>query len=500
LLVHSTVPSSESVNSTLALPGFYCKNKGHRPAYAPVTIVNDGVCDYAICCDGSDEWAGVGGVKCEDRCSAVGAKAKSRAAAREKALASAMSQRAELVNKAAAARGDLESTVTRLTAAIVDDEGKIAIAERKLVEAQEVDKLRVKKERTKDGKLDKLRDAAKERIEDLKTNLRIMKQQKYDAEWKLRELEGILATFKEEYNPNFNDEGVKRASKAWEDYESRGGRYIQDYDRERIAEELLRDDDNYGIVWSDYENVESDAGRKFTLLFCTLLTSIVYSYEAYLPPTIREWVSMQLDSIRTFLVTNGVLPDTGSASSASESRAVIDARAFLESLKNERSSRETEIDNAERDLKKDYGPNGIFRALQDVCQSVESGEYVYEHCFMQSTTQKPQRGGSNTIMGNFVSVEIIDAEPPSVMDDDEGQESEALDTGFGKKIAIKYENGAQCWNGPQRSTLVVLSCSKESTIWRVVEEEKCVYRMEGGSPAACLGELDINDGTPKDEL
>jgi len=35
---------------------------------------------------------------------------------------------------------------------------------------------------------------------------------------KVKQLETILSTFKEEYNPNFNDEGVKRAVKSWEDY------------------------------------------------------------------------------------------------------------------------------------------------------------------------------------------------------------------------------------------------------------------------------------------
>lgn len=59
-------------NTTIALPGFYCKNKGHIPNYIPHQFVNDGVCDYELCCDGSEEYDGVGGVKCPDKCGEIG--------------------------------------------------------------------------------------------------------------------------------------------------------------------------------------------------------------------------------------------------------------------------------------------------------------------------------------------------------------------------------------------------------------------------------------------
>jgi protein kinase C substrate 80K-H len=30
-----------------------------------------------------------------------------------------------------------------------------------------------------------------------------------------------------------------------------------------------------------------------------------------------------------------------------------------------------------------------------------------------------------------------------------------------------------------------LACAEQNEIWKVFEEEKCVYRMEVGSPAVC---------------
>jgi protein kinase C substrate 80K-H len=32
---------------------------------------------------------------------------------------------------------------------------------------------------------------------------------------------------------------------------------------------------------------------------------------------------------------------------------------------------------------------------------------------------------------------------------------------------------------------VILACAENDEIWKIVEEEKCVYRMEVGTPAVC---------------
>ncbi|EXK24263.1 protein kinase C substrate 80K-H [Fusarium oxysporum f. sp. melonis 26406] len=66
------VPSLVTTNVTNALPGFWCANEGHIGMYVPFLYVNDGVCDYDLCCDGSEEYKGVGGVRCENRCSEIG--------------------------------------------------------------------------------------------------------------------------------------------------------------------------------------------------------------------------------------------------------------------------------------------------------------------------------------------------------------------------------------------------------------------------------------------
>jgi protein kinase C substrate 80K-H len=81
------------------------------------------------------------------------------------------------------------------------------------------------------------------------------------AREKVKELERILTTFKEEYNPNFNDEGVKRAAKAWEDYAAKrdsGDADIAAADRD-IEEISKPDSDSEGINWAEWETEEEES-------------------------------------------------------------------------------------------------------------------------------------------------------------------------------------------------------------------------------------------------
>jgi protein kinase C substrate 80K-H len=55
---------------------------------------------------------------------------------------------------------------------------------------------------------------------------------------------------------------------------------------------------------------------------------------------------------------------------------------------------------------------------------------------------------------------------------------------------MKYEHGASCWSGPQRSTTVFLVCDSEDKIIDVSEPETCTYEMTVGTPAVCT-EMDM---------
>jgi protein kinase C substrate 80K-H len=220
----------------------------------------------------------------------------------------------------------------------------------------------------------------------------------------------------------------------------------------------------------------------------------VYEFENYLPASIRTWLDSKLRDLRVTLIENGILAETSSGNNPSESKAVQEAKKRVDSARKDLDKTKKDQTTHQEDLTKDWGVDDVFRALKGQCVSSDAGEYTYEVCFMEKTTQKPKKGGGNTNMGNFVGLEKI------FVDEDVSAEGKGL--GRGERIAMKHENGQHCWNGPNRSTMVILACSEENELWKIMEEAKCVYRMEVGTPAVCeaLGKSAGKATGSKDEL
>ncbi|QIW95407.1 hypothetical protein AMS68_000925 [Peltaster fructicola] len=452
-----------TVNSSLALPGFYCKNKGHIPSYVPFTNVNDGVCDYDLCCDGSEEFGNVGGVVCPDKCKEIGKEWRKADETRQKSLGTAMRKRKELVLEAQRLRKEVEDAVKDMQSIAQGLEVKVRAAEIELAEVERKEKGKlVRKESAKKGKIGVLTSLAKQRINELKDNLKRVQTQRDSSNGRLQELEALLKTFKEEYNPNFNDEGVKRAVRAWDDYAARDKPADFNTAEDRDVETMLKPDEENGLNWAEFDDDEDEM-------------AVLYQFENYLPPSLRAWLDQKLRDLRVALIDNGII--AASSSSSTESKSVTDARSRLEGIRRDLEDNQNKVKSHKEDLEKDFGADDIFRALKGKCVEKDSGEYTYEVCFLDKTTQKSKKGGSQTNMGNYVRMETI------TVDDELPANGKGL--GSGQRIALKYENGQHCWNGPNRSTLVVLACSEENEVWKIVEEEKCVYRMEVGTPAVC---------------
>lgn len=218
--------------------------------------------------------------------------------------------------------------------------------------------------------------------------------------------------------------------------------------------------------------------------------SQVYNLEAYLPAFLRVIIRQQLTALRKWLVQNGMLADK--SQSGSESSSVKSAREAYEAAVKEVNSKNNDLEKQQTDLDKDYGPDDIFRALTGKCVSVDSGEYTYEHCWLSKTSQKSKKGHGNTQMGSFDRIDR------AMADDDDRLDGKSL--GRGERIVLRYEDGQQCWNGPRRRTDVWLACAETEELWRVSESEKCVYKMEVGTPAACGLEGAVEKPRGKDEL
>jgi len=255
---------NDGTNSTIALPGFYCQNRGHLPLYLSFTAVNDGVCDYDLCCDGSDEWQGI--VQCEDKCDSIGKEAMRLEQDRQKALTAAISRRKELVTTAARLRKENEIRMNDLQILIVGSESKLEKLQAQLQEAERTEKSRVARTANggKSGEIALLVGQAKSRTIELRETLGRVRQQRDTAKNRLDELEKLLSTFQEEYNPNFNDEGVKRAVRAWEDYSAQEKTTITDEGYEKDLDEIVKTDEESGLDWESFlkhtthENPELD--------------------------------------------------------------------------------------------------------------------------------------------------------------------------------------------------------------------------------------------------
>jgi protein kinase C substrate 80K-H len=201
----------------------------------------------------------------------------------------------------------------------------------------------------------------------------------------------------------------------------------------------------------------------------------VYNLEAYLPAFVRDYVHQKLNLVKIWMIENGILADN--PTSAGESRLVAAAREALQAASDDYSSKSTSLGEQERDLEKDYGADDIFRALKGKCVSGDSGEYEYEVCWLEKAHQKSKKGHGSTHLGNFDRIDM------EMSDDEERADHKGL--GKGTRIVLRYENGQHCWNGPNRRTDVWLGCAETEEVWRVSETEKCVYRIEVGTPAAC---------------
>lgn len=251
-------PGNSDLELTAALPGFYCKNKGHRPSYVPFQRVNDGICDYELCCDGSDEWARVGGTKCEDRCKEIGKEWRKQEEKRQKSMTAALKKKKSILVDAGRQQKEVEDEVKRLEVELEAQKIKVKSLEADLEEIKKQEESKVVRGKKK-GKVNVLAELAKGRVEELRNALVEVRAERDEARSRVKELEDILSKFKVEYNPNFNDEGVKRAVRSWEDYAAReateghDAHTLQDQDLDEISK---TDSEESGINWAQWEDEE----------------------------------------------------------------------------------------------------------------------------------------------------------------------------------------------------------------------------------------------------
>lgn len=408
---------------------FYCENRGHIAGYLPMNRVNDGNCDYELCCDGSDEWKlGL----CPNKCEEVHVEYLKKKKEQERILAEGIKAKQELIYQAAILRKQVEDTIKDKEVLLQDKQNLKVLYDEQLKDA-----LKEEEEMQKQDPASQIPEAiieAKKLLVDAIQEESIFHGRIMQLEDDYKRLDSVLEVLRENYNPNFNDPAVKGAIREWE--EIAGNREETSMEHKSGIDDVLKTLEQYEPISCQVE-------------------------DGWLPEIVQE----NLNALSDWLVKQGILASRKHRKGrrTNESSKIKSHRSVLEAVDGEINDISKSITDLNDDLKANYGENEVLRAVKDVCMKNTIGEYEYEVCFHKKASQNGNGHHSN--LGQFDS-----------WYEDNGN------------IVMNFENGARCWNGPIRRAVVELSCGPLHQILAVSEPEKCEYYIRGTSPVACFGQ------------
>jgi len=195
----------------------------------------------------------VGDVKCPDKCSEIGKEWKKLEEIKQKSTKTALKKKDELVKEAQSLKAGLDVTISNTKTEIARLEVQANDLEKKYNEVERRERGKIVGSKGKGSKVTVLAGLAKQRVEQLRESLVSVVAKKNALKERVEQLEKILSTFKEERNPNFNDEGVKRAVKAWEDYAAAKVDTDESAQDRDIEETSKPDSESEGINWAEWE-------------------------------------------------------------------------------------------------------------------------------------------------------------------------------------------------------------------------------------------------------
>ncbi|KAJ2486736.1 hypothetical protein IWW37_005515 [Coemansia sp. RSA 2050] len=478
---------------------FYCANRGHIPARIPSSKVNNGVCDLE-CCDGSDEY---GSKACPDRCLELGEKAREE----ERVLALVRERggrrKAELVGRARELRVEKAGELR-------EKEGLLAEAEAALARAEELKSGLEEKEgeraRAREGRASELRES---RLPELVAYRRFLSRELHRMRAHRDALILLLRSVRTGHNPEYSDAAVSRLieeyavfTDAYPYLEAAALENAAEGSKARVEREAAMDRDE-GADDVDFEKCRSAIDTfvneretlsediaTLSLLLAALrdgynknyhdlqVKAAVVGFADYEAARERDLAlgeaesrEADIDGVRQRVAEAtaalDALVESPPADSASatggdnDGKELADARSAYwaaQSKKNTLSSDVSDLKTLLYDT--DLGPHDVYLAVKGECVSLDTGEYTYEVCLLDRASQISNKDQSRQDLGAFAGFAA---------------------TGNGHR----YEGGAKCWNGPERSLKASFACSDEITVLGITEPEKCEYIARMTGPFAC---------------
>ncbi|VDB86795.1 unnamed protein product [Peniophora sp. CBMAI 1063] len=450
-------PDGSDEPGTGACPNttFYCENAGHIGASIPSSHVRDGLCE-TDCCDGSDERPGV----CPNQCKEIGEAYRAKVDAERKLRKTGSKIRSSYISFAQKEKKRLEEVLATATKEMEKLEKEVKRLKSTLDQAEAVsaEALELKKQSPLYQSLIEHANALK--------SLQREHEKHLEREQALGD---ILDSLRRGYNPNYQDMAVLEAVRGWE--QLAGLKHIGHEDEEEAASDAeppaAEEEELEEGMWSALE-LEENLGDLLDTDYVSLLLehdknaapaahSLLHDVSEYLPDTLRNTALGWLGG--------------SSESSGTSSAGTTKLRETLTKAEKELADRKKEHDNAKQDIDelfdpKFFGSQGEWRQPSNKCLSKDTGDYTYEVCLFGEAKQKPNKGGQTFSLGHFsgwnTNAEVGSPEYYSRQ---------------------SYTLGTKCWNGPQRSVKLELSCGTENTLLTVQELEKCEYQFTATTPA-----------------
>ncbi|KAF9969695.1 hypothetical protein BGZ73_007811 [Actinomortierella ambigua] len=451
---------------------FYCQNVGHVPSYIRSSRVNDGVCDPE-CCDGTDEYDGR--IQCANNCEVIGAKAR---AERERVNA--------IREKGAKLRQEYSDYGKKLK---TDMEAQLVILKQK----HEKVKASVETARDAMDKAQKARDKLAEDTKAERENARkaqlapIIEEQEKRLE-RANEARDLLyktlEDLQENHNKNFHDMAVKSTVTGFEEFiES----FKKDSNEETTPAEAteaeepskMSPEDEYDALNDKINEVKREAGKLYDLL---VEMKDNYNKE-YNDPAVLAALEVTSQFATTWDAARNDFTDETALElpqepldHSPEAKAAREEFEDIQEAHNNAIAAESdikiELDKIEHKLKLDLGKDEEFSKLVDQCFDYKTVEYTYQVCLFGSATQK---SSGDTSLGSFSNW-------------------------VGDDYTVQmYTGGLRCWNGPERSVKLIMSCGLENEIVSVTEPEKCEYLYEFRTPAVCKESNETDKAGEEDE-
>ncbi|XP_068584119.1 glucosidase 2 subunit beta [Cebidichthys violaceus] len=451
--------SDEPGTSACPNGSFHCTNAGYRPGFIPSSRINDGICD---CCDTTDEYNS--GAACQNTCREMGRKERESLQKMAEIAKEGFLLKQQLIQEAKRGledkkvkhadieinKKDLESKVEALRIVKEAAEQPEKEAKERHLKAWEDQKAVIQKEKDK-ARMAEVFLELDDDADGFVSVAELLSHSELDSDsedsFTEAEAQGLMGgvdnvdpvAFESVWN-NIKEKYISEATPDTPAPVETPPEEVREPDSDNDSEQYPEEDIPDEEEDDDEEDEDDDTEDR--------------DYKS--PPTTQTQEKKDEDD-------EGAMPPYDQ-----ETQNLIDAAQKARDAFDEAEKALREVDDQIKSLEKeisfDFGPSAEFAYLYSQCYELTTSEYVYRLCPFNRVSQKPKFGGSETNLGSW------------------GHWAGPEDNIY---AVMKYEHGTGCWQGPNRSTTIKLTCGKETVLTSTSEPSRCEYLMEFISPAVC---------------